>query len=321
MRILLTGITGFAGGHLTEALLSEPAAQMHGMSRSGHWPKEWAHLEGKAHLWSCDLLDSRSVLSCLEVVQPEQIYHLAGYANAGKSSSEPDATWANNLGATRCLYDAVVRWGGRPRILFVGSGLIYGDPAAPGQAHGECSPFKPASPYASSKAAADLVSYEYTITKGLDIVRARPFNHTGPRQSSQFAVPHFAQQLAAIEAKRQSPVLETGNLDSSRDLTDVRDVVKAYRHLMERGRKGEAYNVARGEAHSMRWVVDRLIALVGVAVELRQRAGLVRTAETAVVCGSSEKLSRECGWTPRFSLDQTLKDTLDYWRAVGEMQT
>jgi GDP-4-dehydro-6-deoxy-D-mannose reductase len=320
MRILVTGITGFAGGHLAEALAARPGVELHGLSRGGRWPEQWRHLEEKSRLWSCDLgnpgepTGNASLLGLLEAIRPEQIYHLAGYANAGKSLGDADAAWANNLGATRRLYDTVVRWGGRPRILFVGSGLIYGEADAPGTAHTEESCFKPASPYASSKAAADLVSFEYTRTLELDIVRARPFNHIGPRQSVQYAVAHFAQQLAAIEAGRCPPVLETGSLDPCRDLTDVRDVVQAYVKLMETGRRGAAYNVASGQAHSMRSIVDRLLRLVRVVVEARQRAGLVRATETAVVRGSAEKLRRETGWVPCFTLEQTLKDTLDYWR-------
>jgi GDP-4-dehydro-6-deoxy-D-mannose reductase len=314
MRILLTGITGFAGGHLAEALLAQPGAELHGLSRKARWPEEWRHLEGKARLWSCDLCDGVRLACCLEGIRPEQIYHLAGYAHAGRSLQDAEAAWDNNLAATRGLYNAVVRWGGRPRILFVGSGLVYGDIAAPAVAHDEESCFKPASPYASSKAAADLVSFEFTQTSGLDIVRARPFNHIGPRQSPQFAVAHFAQQLAAIEAGLQPRLLETGSLEPARDLSDVRDVVQAYLKLMEQGRRGEAYNVASGQAHSMRSVVHRLLALVRMPVEVRQRAGLLRGTETAAVCGSAAKLRRETGWSPQFSLEQTLKDTLDYWR-------
>jgi GDP-4-dehydro-6-deoxy-D-mannose reductase len=173
---------------------------------------------------------------------------------------------------------------------------------------------RPASPYATSKAAADLSSFEYTRTHGLDIVRARPFNHIGPRQSPQYAVAHFAQQLAAIETGRRPAVLETGDLQPQRDLSDVRDIIAAYLLLMERGRTGEAYNVAGGTALAMRAVVERLLALVRVPVELRARDDLRRATETAVVRGNPAKLRRETGWSPRWTLEQTLRDTLDYWR-------
>jgi GDP-4-dehydro-6-deoxy-D-mannose reductase len=314
MRILVTGITGFAGGHLAETLLAGTGVEIHGLNRSGRWPEEWRHLASRARLWACDLSTATGLPALLAEIQPDQVYHLAAYAHAGKSIDDADAAWTGNLTVTRRFYDAVLAWGGRLRIVYVGSGLVYGDVARPEQAQHEGCPLRPASPYASSKAAADLVSYEYTRTHDLDIVRVRPFNHIGPRQSPEYAVAHFAQQLAAIERGQQPPVLETGNLEPQRDLTDVRDVVRAYQLLMAKGRTGEVYNVASGQAWSMRAVLDRLLGLVRVPVTVCQRAGLVRSKETSVIRGNSVKLRRETGWAERFLLDQTLQDTLEYWR-------
>jgi GDP-4-dehydro-6-deoxy-D-mannose reductase len=247
-------------------------------------------------------------------VRPARIYHAAGYAQVGQSFHEPDAAWDGNLTATRRLYEAVVRWGGQPRILFVGSGLVYGDGPEPGQPQDEQCPLCPVSPYGASKAAADLVSYQYTRDPGLDIVRARPFNHIGPRQVPQFAVAHFAKQLVAIERGEGPAVLQTGNLSPQRDLTDVRDTVSAYLLLLERGRSGEAYNVGCGHSYSMQTVLERLLELAGLRVEVRQRAELVRPTDPAVIRVDASKLRRETGWQPRYSLDQTLADTLAYWR-------
>jgi GDP-4-dehydro-6-deoxy-D-mannose reductase len=315
MRILVTGITGFAGGHLAEALLGRGGAEVHGLSRSGRWPAEWRHLEGRGALRACDLGDRGAVQAVLEQVRPQEIYHLAGYPHVGRSLREPDATWEGNLGATRNLYEAVARWGGRPRILYVGSGLVYGDPDTPEQAYDEASPLRPTTPYAASKAAADLAGYQVGRATGLAIIRARPFNHIGPRQSPQFAVAHFAEQVAAVEQARQSPVLETGNLTPHRDLTDVRDTVRAYLLLMERGRPGEAYNIGTGRTYAMQEVLDRLLALARVRVEVRRRADLVRATETPATRADAGRLRRETGWEPRFTLEQTLADTLDYWRS------
>jgi GDP-4-dehydro-6-deoxy-D-mannose reductase len=316
MRILITGITGFVGGHLAEALLAAGPVELVGVSRHADWPAPWRHLTNRVPLRPCDLTDGPALEALLRDVQPEQVYHLAGYAHVGQSFREPDAAWAGNLTATRCLYDAVTRWGGRPRILYVGSGMIYGDADKAEQAQHEDTPLRPASPYAASKAAADLASYQYTRSPGLDIVRVRPFNHIGPRQSAQFAVASFARQVAAIEHGRQPPVLETGNLTPRRDLTDVRDVVAAYRLLMERGRTGEAYNVGSGTTHAMQDVLDRLRALSRVQIEVRQKAELVRATETKAVRADASRLRRETGWAPRYTLDQTLGDTLAYWRTT-----
>jgi GDP-4-dehydro-6-deoxy-D-mannose reductase len=314
MRILVTGATGFAGGHLIDLLLKRGGSEIVGIARHAPWPVPLQHLADRVTLVACDASDRAALENLLHERRPEQIYHLAGYAHAGQSFREQDAAWAGNLGASRALYDAVIRWGGKPRILFVGSGLIYGDPERPDQSYDESSPLRPNSPYAASKAAADLASYQYTRSPGLDIVRARPFNHVGPRQSPQYAVAHFAEQIAAAERGRRPPLLETGNLMALRDLTDVRDVAEAYTLLMERGRTGEAYNVATGTAHSMQTIVDRLVGLGRVSVEMRQRPDLLRARDTSAVRGDSSKLRSETGWQPRIALETTLQDTLDYWR-------
>jgi GDP-4-dehydro-6-deoxy-D-mannose reductase len=317
MRILLTGITGFAGGHLAEALSTASNVELFGISRHSAWPKEVRHLADRVKLSNCDLCAESELQSLLRQIQPVQIFHLAGYANTGSSFQEVDQAWAGNLTATRTLYEAVRRSGVRPRILFVGSGLIYGDLEPTQTAHDENSLLRPASPYATSKAAADLVSFQYAHSSGLDIIRARPFNHFGPRQAPSYAVAHFAEQIAAIERGDKPPILETGNLTSLRDLTDVRDTVQGYLLLMERGQTGEAYNVSAGHACSMQSVLDRLLALARVPIQIRQQAGLVRSAETSIICGDSRKLRRQTGWSPRFSLDQSLFDTLEYWRRLA----
>jgi len=314
MRILITGVTGFAGGHLAEYLAHNSEAELHGLCRQAAWPESLAHLQDKVRLHPCDLTDAASIGPHLQQVAPAQIYHLAGYAHAGQSFRDAEAAWNGNWLATRRLYDAVEAWAGRCRILFVGSGLVYGHPDELNHAHTENCPLLPANPYASSKSAADLMSYQYTRFPGLDIVRARPFNHIGPRQSSQFAVAHFAKQIAAIERGEQAPVLETGNLSAMRDFTDVRDVVRAYVLLAQRGETGEVYNIATGAAHSMQEVVDRLLELARCPIRVSPQPRLMRAVEMATVRGDSSKLSAQTGWEPAFSFDQTLEDTLSAWR-------
>lgn len=312
--ILVTGITGFVGGHLAEALLEETGVEVSGASRGGRWPSELAHLTGRAALYPCDLGDPAGVEALLRRTEPEVIYHLAGYPHAGRSSREVGAAWAGNLTATVNLYEGLLRWGGRPRVVAVGSGLVYGDAEESDRAFDEDCPLRPTTPYASSKAAADLAGYQYARATGLAIVRVRPFNHIGPRQSPEFAIPHFAQQIAAAERGRRPPFLETGNLSPRRDLTDVRDVVRAYRLLAEHGKAGEAYNVGSGRVISMQDVLNHLLELARVRMEVRQRADLVRAAETSVFRADVARIRRETGWEPAISLQQTLSDTLEYWR-------
>jgi GDP-4-dehydro-6-deoxy-D-mannose reductase len=316
MRILVTGITGFAGGYLAEALLACGEAEVFGLNRHAGWPRELAHLADRVDLRDCDLANRDVTEAVLRDIEPQQIYHLAGYSHPGRSFQEADAAWSGNLTATRNLYEAVMRWGGRPRILFVGSGLVYGNPDTADAVQDEDTPLRPNNPYSASKAAADLASYQYSCHPGLEIVRARPFNHIGPRQSPQYAVANFARQLAAVQRRQVPPVLETGDLSPRRDLTDVRDVVAAYLLLMDKGRYGEAYNVASGQTTSMREVLDRLIALAGVTVEVRQRGDLLRATELTVARLDTSKLRRETGWEPRWPLEQTLAETLAFWQRM-----
>jgi GDP-4-dehydro-6-deoxy-D-mannose reductase len=317
MRILVSGVMGFAGSHLADALLEQGRHQVIGLARRSQWPDSCPHLAAQVELHACDLCARDQVEQILRTVEPEQIYHLAGYPHVGRSFKEPDAAWLGNLTATRSLYEAVIHWGGRPRILFVGSGLVYGDNAEGENGCTENALLMPDTPYAASKAAADLVSYQYTRYPGLEILRARPFNHIGPRQAPQFAVSNFARQLVAIQRGRQAPILETGNLQPSRDLTDVRDVVNAYIFVMQCGRSGDVYNVGSGRSYAMRDVMERLVALSGVSVEPRQTDHLLRAADAPNVRANAEKLRRDTGWEPRISLDQSLTDLLEYWRELS----
>lgn len=315
MRILITGITGFVGGHLVETLVSAGGHTLMGLSRQAAWPARLAHLAGAADLHALELVDGARVEALIRQIRPEWVIHLAGYANTGGSFREPDRCWADNLSATRSLYDAIARTDVRPRILFVSTGLIYGEPDDPDRPCDERTTLKPASPYAASKAAADLLSYQYTRHPGLDVVRVRLFNQIGPRQSADYAVANFARQVVAIETGRQPPVIEAkGDLSARRDVTDVRDVVTAFPLLLEKGARGEAYNAGRGETFTIRELLDRLLALARVRVEVRQQAEPGRRADTAVTRADIGKLHRATGWTSHIPLDRSLADILDDWR-------
>ncbi|MBN9117757.1 MAG: GDP-mannose 4,6-dehydratase [Planctomycetes bacterium] len=316
MRILITGITGFVGGHLVEHLAAAGGHALFGVSRRGVWPAGLNHLAPHAALLAADLNDPAAAERAVRDARPEWVIHLAGYANTGGSFREPDRTWADNLTATRTLYDAVIRTGLGPRVLFVSSGLIYGEPDRPNEACDEHTTLKPASPYATSKAAADLLSYQYTRSAGLDVVRVRLFNQIGPRQSADFAVPNFARQIAAAEAGKQPPVVETGDLSARRDITDVRDMVAAFPLLLEKGVTGEAYNAARGDAYCIRDLLDRLVALARVPIRVNSKIEPGRRADTAMTRADVRKLRAATGWEPRFPLDRSLADVLDYWRSI-----
>ncbi|MFO0800446.1 MAG: GDP-mannose 4,6-dehydratase [Gemmataceae bacterium] len=313
MRTLITGITGFVGGHLAERLTAA-GHSLAGVGRSAAWPGRLEHLAGTAELYSADLLDTPRVEEVVRQVRPEWLFHLAGYANTGGSFREPASCWRDNLDATRSLYDAVVRSGVRPRILFVSTGLIYGDPDTPDAACDERTTLKPASPYAASKAAADIVSYQYTRSAGLDIVRVRLFNQIGPRQSADYAVANFARQIAAAEMRRQEPAMTTGDLSAHRDITDVRDMVAAFPLLLEKGKTGEAYNAGRGKTYRIQDLLDRLLAQATIPIEVRQSVEPGRKADTTITRADTSKLRAATGWEPHITLDQTLADILADWR-------
>ncbi|MCE9534604.1 MAG: GDP-mannose 4,6-dehydratase [Planctomycetes bacterium] len=316
MRILITGATGFVGGHLIERLLSDGGSELHGLTRHATWPAEWRHLAGSVALHAVDLGQQDQIEHLLRELRPEQIYHLAGYANTGKSFHEPALAWEGNALATFHLYDAIARSGIRPRVLFTSSGLVYGNPVDVGPDHlfHESDELRPSSPYASSKAAADLLSHQVTCHPGLDVVRVRCFNQIGPRQSSEYACPNFARQIALIEAGRQAPRLETGDLRGQRDLTDVRDMVRAFAMLMDAGKTGEVYNAGSGIANSMRVVLDRLLALARVKIVVSERIDPARRGDTTVSRADIRKLRSTTGWEPENSLDKSLADILEYWR-------
>ncbi|MSR53479.1 MAG: NAD-dependent epimerase/dehydratase family protein [Gemmataceae bacterium] len=313
MKCLVTGATGFVGRHLSKALAA-----------AGHEVVGLARASGSQDgsvgfpLYAVDLLDAAAVDLALLEVRPDWLFHLAGYANAGRSFCEPEAAWSGNLQATQSLYTAIERSGLRPRILFVSSGLVYGD-AEPGTpAFDELAPLQPASPYAASKAATDLLSYQQTRSPGLDIVRVRPFNQIGPKQSAEYAAANFVRQIVAIERGKQESKLVTGDLSAARDLTDVRDMVQAYIRLLEVGKSGDVFNAGSGRTYVMRDVLNTLIAMCRVKMDVEERPDPTRAKDTAVTRADTTKLSAATGWTPAYSLEQSLRDMLaDTRKASG----
>lgn len=310
MRVLITGVSGFVGRHLAEALNGRGVETVHGASRE---PTQ-VHLQPGVQLHAYDPLHPTKTLHLLHSVEPQWIFHLAGYANNGMSFREPDKAWQGNLDATRVLLDACARWGGRPRVLLASTGLVYGDPVKPGEVFTEDAPLRPASPYAVSKAAADLLGYQAWKEHGLEVIRIRQFNQIGPGMLADYAIPNFARQIAEIELKRQEPLLETGDLTGERDFTDVRDMMEAYIGLMEKGQAGEAYNCATGTTYSMRAMLDRMLEQAFEKIEVREKVDESRRHETHVSRACVDKLKAATGWQPTRTLEKTLGDVLYDWR-------
>lgn len=312
MTTLITGATGFVGGHLLEHLLAAGESNLIATNRSAVWPTGLAPLAPSIRLIACDLSHAAAVSELLQTIRPDRIYHLAGFADNRASYTQPEECWKQNVGISLYLFEAAAKIVPHARIVTVSTGLIYGEPDGPNQAYDEASPLKPGTPYAASKAAADLMAYQYVKSHNLAIIRARPFNHIGPRQPTEYAVPNFARQIAAVVRENAVPVMETGDLSAERDLSDVRDIVRGYRLLMERGRAGEAYNLGRGEAVSMRSIVDRLIVAAGQPISIRERAA-VRKGDPNVIRCDAGRMKSELGWTPEYGIDQSLSDILTHW--------
>jgi GDP-4-dehydro-6-deoxy-D-mannose reductase len=318
MRVLVTGISGFVGGHLAEHLTGEGDLVV-GLSTSGRWPDGLAHLSRLVRIERCDLtdVDEGELAALIGRKQPEVIYHLAAQANPQASVADPRGTWALNLGGTLNLLEAVKASGPgpRPRVVLVGSGVCYGNPAPEQMPVGEGCPLRPNNPYSASKAAADLLGIQHFLAHGTDVVMVRPFNHAGPRQSPSYVLSALARQVAEVEAGRASRV-EVGNLDVVRDFTDVRDVVRGYRLLAHRGAPGEIYNLGSGRGTRLADALETLTALARAPIEVFVDPARVRPVDQPLLVADPSKLRAATGWEPRLSMAQTLADMLEYWRDV-----
>lgn len=306
--VLMTGAGGFVGPHLARALAAA-GARVHGLGLGA--PPRATPIESWQEL---DLADTAGLGDAIASLSPAAIVHLAGQSSAARSFEAPDETFRANVLGTWGLLDAVRTHAPRARVIAVITSEIYG-PIAPGTRAAESTPFKPLSPYGFSKAAADQVAAAFAEAHGLDVVRARPFGHTGPGQSPAFVIPGWAQQVAAIEAGQSEPILRVGNLEVTRDLSDVRDVAEGYCALIEHGRTGAAYNLCRGEGAKLTDVLARITELATVPVRVEVDPARLRPADLPYLVGDPELTASDCNWRATRPLDATLTDVLAEWRA------
>jgi GDP-4-dehydro-6-deoxy-D-mannose reductase len=303
--VLVTGAGGFAGSHLVEHLAG--FGPVVGWGRSAA-PREIAAI---ARWERIDLLDRAAVRAAIARLRPREIYHCAGVAHVAESWQQTAATLAGNALATHHLLDALARSGAGARVLIAGTSYVY----APGpEPIGEDAPAVPAGPYALSKFAQEQLALDAGRHDGIEVVVARAFNHTGPRQQPSFIAPAVARQIALIERGTQPPVLKVGNLEATRDLSDVRDVVRGYRAIMGAAAPGAVYNVASGTGRTIRSVVDALVARARVPIAVDVDAARFRPNDIPVLVGNASRLRQLTGWSPEIPFDRTLDDLLEYWR-------
>lgn len=295
MRAFVTGGSGFVGGWLQRHLVD-----------SGD--------EVVAVGEEVEISDAQAVRDAVTAAQPDAIYHLAARAHVGDSWGDPIATVEVNTLGTLHLLEAARALATPPRVLLVSSAEVYGVVGPDDLPVVEERTLRPVTPYAASKAAAEDLGVQAWLGYGVPVVRARAFNHAGPGQGPTFLVSALSRRV--VEAERAGAAeIAVGNLDPERDFTDVRDVVRAYRLLMEHGAPGEAYNVCSGRSVAVREIAERIVKISGAGLKLREDPDLLRPVEVPVLRGSNERIRLATGWSPEISLDQTLSDSLTWWRS------
>jgi GDP-4-dehydro-6-deoxy-D-mannose reductase len=341
VRVLITGITGMAGSFLAEYLTEHhPDVEVFGTFR---WRSKLDNLQdlrnrdllnvldegqritdqqglrrfvkrGKVTVIDCELQDGSAARGVIRAVQPERIFHLAAQSFVPTSWTAPAATLNNNITCEVNLFEAVREARLDPVIHIAGSseeyGLVYPDEAP----IKETNPLRPLSPYAVSKVAQEMLAIQYFRSYGLRVVVSRGFNHTGPRRGQVFATSSFAKQIAEIEAGLRPPIIDVGDLDSQRDWTDTRDMVRAYWLATERGEPGEVYNIGRGSCMRIGDMLDILLSHTSVDISKEQDASRMRPSDVRLLWANVDKFRKATAWEPTIPFDQTMADLLGYWR-------
>ncbi len=312
MRVLVTGIAGFVGSHLAD-LLNQKKVEIFGTCLACESRDNIAQIKNKINLTECDVTQFHALSKLIHKIKPDQIYHLAAFSSVGESFARPLDAVEINVRGTLYLLEILRNIKKRIRLLVVGSADIYGKVKRKDLPIKETHNLNPVSPYGASKACADLLAYQYFQSYGVAVVRARSFNHTGPRQRLGFIVPDFASQIAKIDQGSSKTQMKVGDLNARRDISDVRDVVKAYYLLLKKGRPGEAYNVCSGKAYKIETLLNILLRYSSRRIRVTKKKKK-RPSEIPILLGDNSKIRKEVGWEPRMSIHKTLKDTFDFWK-------
>ena len=311
MRILVTGAAGFVGRHLVR-LLKSCGHTIYGTSFS----KGTTERVPDARIFRCNIRDAARLRAIVRRIRPHRVYHLAAYSSVVNSFRDFRNVYETNFWGTFNVLEAVRQEAPKARVLVVGTGQCYGSVKPSQLPVTESQALSPQSPYALSKAAADLLASQYHQRFGLHIIRARPFNHTGPGQSPEFVCSDWARQIASADLRLSPPILSVGDLTVRRDFSDVRDVVRAYVLLLEKGRPGEAYNVGSGRTTPVRQIVKLLMGFSPLPIRVSVQSHRLRPGEARTLYGSNHKLMRHTSWKPKYNLETTLRDLYVHWKEV-----
>ena len=315
MKALITGVTGFVGSHLAEHLLAR-GDDVYGTIRWRSRLDNITQIKDKIKLIETDIRDSYSIEKSIKSVEPDVIFHLAAQSFVHSSFNAPQETLSTNIIGTVNLLEAVRSSEVNPVIQIAGSSEEYGLVLPHETPIKETNPLRPLSPYGVSKVAEDLIAYQYHKSYGLKTVITRAFNHEGPRRGEVFSTSNFAKQIAEIENGFKDPVIFVGNLNASRDFTDVRDMVRAYVLAVEKCDYGEAYNICSGRAWKISEMLDLLLSMSKKKIEVKQDPARMRPSDVEILLGDAKKFINKTGWAPKYTFEQTMKDLLDYWRKI-----
>ncbi len=317
-KILITGATGFVGSHLIEYLIGKNKDnEFYGTYLSDDSLKNIDAVKNRVSLTKLDLSSEKEVFELIDRIRPDIIFHLAAMASAADSFSSPAESVINNIHSQINLLEGIRRANLiDSKILVISSAEVYGDVDKNDLPIDENVSFRPTNPYAVSKLTQDFLGLQYFLSYNLKIIRVRPFNHIGPRQSPGFVVAAFAKKIVEIEKGKGNGVLTVGNLEAKRDFTDVRDMVKAYDLAVSIGALGEVYNLGSGISYKISDILDKLLSLSKAEIKIEVDKSLFRPSDNPDLVCNAAKFKKLTGWAPEIGIDITLKDTLDYWRNI-----
>jgi len=309
IKALIIGGAGFVGDYLINHLVDEMKWEVFVTKMSMETLNN-----DKAKIYNLDILDKVQIDEVLEKVRPDYIFHLAAQSSVALSWKNPGLTIDVNIKGSVNVMDAIRVLDYKPRMLFIGSGEEYGHIKPEESPIIEDNIVRPGNIYAANKVCKNMIGKIYSDAYDMDIMMVRAFNHIGPNQAPMFVVADFCKQVVEIERGEKEPIIYTGNLNAKRDFTDVRDVVRAYGLLIQKGKKGETYNIGSGNAIAIQEILDRILKLSKVEIKNEVDAAKIRPVDVPIIEANIAKVNESTGWKPIISLDTTLLETLEYWR-------